>query len=76
MSVKTIPVNEYVDILLRNRDRVSSEELQIDGDFDYIMLMMVTMEYDSRRSPYRLEFGEGMAKIGDYGIPNMIISRK
>jgi len=76
MSVKTIPVNEYVDRLLRNQDRVSSGELQIEGDFDYVMLMMLVMEYDSKKSPYRLEFGEGMVRVGKYGIPNMVVSRK
>jgi len=76
MSVKTIPVNDYVDKLLRGRDRATSGELQIDGDFDYVMLLMLVMEYDSKKSPYRLEFGEGQVEIGIYGVPNMIISRK
>lgn len=76
MSVKTIPVNEYADRILQGHDRVSSDELQINGDFDYVMLMMLTMEYDRLKSPYRLEFGEGQTAIGRYEIPNMTISRK
>ena len=76
MGVKTIPVNEYADKLLRGRDRVTSGELQIDGDFDYVMLLMLVMEYESKKSSYHLEFGEGQVQIGRYGIPNMIISKK
>jgi len=76
MSVKTMPVNDYVDKLLRDRDRVTSGELQIDSDLDYVMIIMLVMEYDREKSPYHLEFGEGQVEIGIYGIPNMIISRK
>jgi len=76
MSVKTIPVNDYVDRILQDRDYVTSGELQIDGDFDYVMLFMLVMEYDSKKSPYYLEFGEGQVEIGRYGVPNMVISRK
>lgn len=76
MSVKTIPVAEYVDKLLMSRNRISSGDLQIDGDFDYVMLLMLVMEYDSEKSTYRIEFGDGQVKVGGYGIPNMVISRK
>ena len=76
MSVKTIPVNEYVDKLLRDRDSISSAEIEIGGDFDYVMLMMVAMEYDSETSPYRLVYSEGQTTTGVYNIPNMVISRK
>ena len=76
MSVKTIPVNDYVYRILQGRDRVTSGEFQIDGDFDYVMLLMLVMEYDSKKSSYHLEFGEGQVQIDRYSIPNFVIRRK
>jgi len=76
ISVKTIPANDYVDRILQDRDRVASGELQIDVNFDYVMIIMLLMEYNGEKSPYHLEFGEGQVEISRYGVPNMVISRK
>ena len=76
MSVKTIPANEYVAQLLHDRDSIHSSEFPMNSDFDYVMSMMITMEYDAKTSPYQLEFLEGQAHIGRYSIPNMIVSRR
>jgi len=75
MGVKTIPVNDYVDKLLMERNCITSAEIEIGGDFDYVMLMMVAMEYNSETSPYCLVFSEGQTTIGKYSVPNMVISR-
>jgi hypothetical protein len=76
MSVKPIPATEYVDRILADRDNISSSELEVEGDFDFVMLMMVALDYDVEASPYLLEFSQGQTRIGRYYIPNMRISRR
>ncbi len=76
MAVTTIPANDYVDRILADKDSVCSAELEVEGDFDFVMLMMVAMEYDAATSPYRVEFSEGQVRKGRYHIPKMRISRR
>lgn len=76
MSVEAIPVEEYAERLLEGRDSISTAEMPFDGDFDYVMLIMLTASYDEDTSPYELELTQATVKRGRYTIPFLTISRR
>ena len=75
MGVKTIPTEEYVARLLEGREYMESKDFPLENDFDFVMSLMVVMDYEEGESPYNLEFLEGKVKKNGYSIPNMEISR-
>lgn len=75
MSVKTIPATDYAEWLLCNRDHITAADIPMETDFDYVMSIMLAVDYDEGASPYKLTFGEGQIKKNGYSYPNMTISR-
>lgn len=75
MSVKTIPTEEYIGQLLRDKDYITSEDIPLYNDFDYVMSIMIAAEYDYQNSSYRLEFLDGNVSRNGYSIPSMRISK-
>lgn len=76
MAVKTIPIEEYAERLLAERNSVTTAEMPFDGEFDYVMLIMLTASYDNENSPYELELTKETVKRGRYTIPLLTISRR
>lgn len=76
MPVETIPVVEYAEKLLEGRDCITTVEMPFDGEFDYIMLIMLTASYDEDTSPYELELTQETVRRGRYTIPLLTISRR
>lgn len=76
MGIKAVPVEEYVDQLLVGRSSITSDEIPLDNDFDYVMSVMIAAEYDCKSSSYRLEFLDGRVNRNGYTIPNMQIIKK
>lgn len=54
MSVKTIPAKKNVSQLLENKDYITSEDIPLNNNFDYVMSIIIAVEYDHRNSNYRL----------------------
>lgn len=76
MSVKTIPAEEYVNQLLGDKDFITSGDIPLHNDFDYVMSIMIAAEYDYQSSSYRLELLDGSVRRNGYTIPAMKISKK
>jgi len=76
MSVKTIPAEEYVNQLLGDKDFITSGDIPLNNDFDYVMSIMIAAEYDYQSSSYRLELLDGSVSRNGYKIPAMKISKK
>ena len=76
MSIQTIPVAEYAEKLLAGRDSMTTTEMPFNGDFDYVMLLMLMASYNEGTSPYIITFTEETVKFGRYTIPLMTISRR
>lgn len=76
MGVKTIPTEKYVEQLLGDKDFISSENIPLNNDFDYVMSIMIAAEYDYKQSGYRLELLDGSISKNGYSIPNMRIVKK
>lgn len=69
-------VSEYVKRLLEGRDEISTEEIDISGDDDFIMTLLSAVWSDGRDSGYSVSFGEGSVKSGNYKVPLMTYRRK
>lgn len=76
MSVQVIPAEKYVEQLLAGRDFISSEDIPLANDFDYVMSLMIAAEYDYQNSSYTLEFADGDCSKNGYTIPMMKIGKK
>lgn len=76
MGVKTIPTEKYVEQLLGDKDFISSENIPLNNDFDYVMSIMIAAEYDYKQSGYMLELLDGSISKNGYSIPNMRIVKK
>lgn len=76
MGVKTIPTEKYVEQLLGDKDFISSENIPLNNDFDYVMSIMIAAEYDYKQSGYMLELLDGSISKNGYFIPNMRIVKK
>lgn len=75
MSVKTIPAEEYIDRLLSDKDYITSEDIPLNNDFDYVMSIMIVAKCDYQNSGYRLEFLDGSESRNGYSIPRIRISK-
>lgn len=75
MAVKTVPAEDYVIQLLGDKDSITSGDIPLNNDFDYVMSIMIAAEYDYQNSSYRLEFLDGSVKRNGYTIPHMKISK-
>lgn len=76
MSVKTVPTEDYVAQILADRDSISSEDIPLANDFDYVMSIMIVAEYDCETSQYGIEFSDGSISRNGYSIPNMKIHKE
>ena len=47
MSVKTIPAEEYVNQLLGDKDFITSSDIPLNNDFDYVMCPFAIIIYNS-----------------------------
>ena len=76
MGIKAIPTEEYVRQLLGDKELITSEDIPLNNDFDYMMSLMITAEYDYQNSNYRLQLLDGSVCRNGYSIPNMQIRKK
>lgn len=76
MSVKTVPTEEYVNQLLGDKGFITSDDLPLNDDFDYVMSIMIAAEYNYQNSSYRLELLDGSISRNGYTIPAMKIIKK
>lgn len=76
MAVKTVPPEGYVMQILGDKDYITSDDIPLNNDFDYVMSIMIVAEYDCNNSRYRLDFLDGSINRNGYSIPNMTISKR
>ncbi len=69
-------INEYVDHLLRGRDVVSSQELSIRDDKDYLMSIYLAINSDDYECPYLFSESGGVSKHGRYSLPVFALRKK
>ncbi|HBQ64040.1 MAG TPA: hypothetical protein DD727_03780 [Clostridiales bacterium] len=67
---------KYIEELMAGRVVLSSPEIKLSNDHDFILLMLATLRSGDRNLFYRVEFLEGTLESGGYRIPNMRFVRK
>ncbi len=67
-------VKTYMDKILSNSKTVTTNELQIATDEDFILLMLGTMNIE--KASYTIQYTGKYVKMGRYRMPQMIIMKK
>ena len=67
-------VREYMEKIMQNKPIVTTNDINLESDEDFILLMLGTM--GEERSFYNIEYTDKYVKKGIYKIPEMIIKRK
>lgn len=76
MSVKTLPAEKYLDSLFEQGiESITSAELPLESDFEYVMSMQIFMECESSLK-YAIKLLCGTITQGRYTVPNFIITKK
>lgn len=67
---------QYLAHVLEGKETVTSEELALEKDDQFIWLLMAAVRSTDRSAPFSVEFLPGETENGGYRIPRMRISRK
>lgn len=67
---------KYLEQVLKNRDSITSEELVLEQDDQFIWLLLAAVRSTDRNAPFSVEFLSGDAENNGYHIPKMRIYRK
>lgn len=65
-------VKDYMKKLMNNRKVITTNDISISSDEDFILLMLGTMSEE--KSFYKIEYSNKYVKMGRYKIPEMTIS--
>ncbi len=69
-------VSAFVEALLEGKNEISTNEIEIRDDNDYIMTLLSVVYADDKDSKFNINFQDGFVKNGNYKIPLMIYRRK
>jgi len=70
-------VRAYVDSLFVDRgDQISSENIEINSDADFILLILAVIRQNERGMTYTVQMNEGKVERNGYSIPRMIIKKR
>lgn len=67
-------VKKYMDKILGEKQIITTNDVQINTDEDFILLMLGTMSEE--KSFYNIEYKKNMIQKGKYKMPEMIIKRR
>ena len=62
--------------MLEDREMVTSEELTLEQDDQFLWLLMAAVRSTDRNAPFLVEFLPGETENNGYRIPHMRISRR
>ena len=67
-------VNQYMENLLGQKPIITTNDININSDEEFILLILGTMR--TEKSFYNIEYNKDFVKKGRYRVPDMTISRK
>lgn len=67
-------VKAYMNKILSNKDTVTTSDLKIETDEDFILLMLGTMSVE--KASYSIQYTDKYTKMGKYKMPQMIIMKR
>jgi hypothetical protein len=69
-------LRDYINELLGDNDSISTKEVELDNDEDFLLLLLSTVRSQDRNSGYGVSPDSGSLDSGGYEIPNMTIIKK
>lgn len=66
----------FVQELLGDRYSITTEELRLASDDEFIKLLLAVINNDEKALPYRIEFKEGYLYVEGYRLPELVIARE
>jgi hypothetical protein len=71
-------VIDFVMDLLDGRDKVTSREIPLESEDDYILTILAIVKQHERQIPYQVHFNNSDEPVtcGIYKIPDMVLSRR
>jgi len=69
-------INDYINILTGNKDNVFSDDIEITGDREFLLLLLAAVRAGERGAAFNVKIGEGGIKINGYEIPKMEFIKK
>jgi hypothetical protein len=65
-----------MDRLFGDKDSVSTGEIEIPDDREFILLLLAAIRAGERNTSFKVQTGTGSLRINGYGIPHMVFTRK
>ncbi len=75
-SYTTRRIMNFMEQQFASRQVIETGDLQINGDEDFIMLILATLKHDEKAAFYQIEFLPGYLLLNGYRLPLMRLSRK
>lgn len=69
-------VKAFVDSLLTGRSEITSDNIEITNNEDFILLILAVVRQNDLGMDYKIQLSEGKVNRNGYVIPNMNIKRK
>ena len=69
-------IRQFINKLLGERDSVSTEDITISDNREFIMLLLAAIRAGERNINFETQIGTGSLKTNGYGIPKMVFIRK
>ena len=66
----------YIEALLKDRDTVAIQEIDLEEDADYIRMILASLQHDDRKSTYTVTYEGGKVSKGAYQVPGLTIRKK
>ncbi|MCL2066720.1 MAG: DUF5716 family protein [Treponema sp.] len=71
-----VKIMEFMDKLFGERDIITTDEIEIDNDNEFIKILLATIRAGERNSIFKVQFGTGRRETNGYKIPELNFSRK
>lgn len=71
-----IQARQYIDMAMQDQNEIRTENLPLEADAQFIMLLIAAVRSTDQASPYQIEFLPGEQDRNGYLIPNMRITKK
>jgi len=69
-------IMDYMEKLFGNKSRITTREVDIENDAEFIMLLLAAIRAGERSTNFKAQLGNESLKVNGYGIPEIIFTRK
>jgi hypothetical protein len=69
-------IMEFIKEQLRDKDEISTQDINIDNDDSFIKLLLAVMKHNEKNTFYDVDFFDNYVLANGYRLPNMMIRKK